>query len=207
MTHEQRIRSTYNRLSLKYDLRWKNYVAGTLGQLVQWLNLKGTERLLDVACGTGAFEGMLSEVNPFQRVIGVDLSEKMLMRAKKKLLVKDSISFLQAQASHLPFQGETFDVVVSASAFHFFPYPEKPLSEMVRVLRKGGRLVVMDWCRDYLFCRWLDFGLRIWDPAHYQCYSIAELKCFFKDVGLKVSSEEKFVVRPFWGIMMVEGVK
>lgn len=63
-----------------------------------------------------------------------------------------------------------------ASVFHYLPEPLQALAEWRRILRPGGRLVLIDWCRDFATIRALDFVLRRFDRAHGRAWGVAELR-------------------------------
>lgn len=207
MQKETKIREQYDELAEKYDLRWQDYISSTLSFLKKWMNVKGTERILDVACGTGALEQLLIEAHPNLDVSGIDISEKMLAVARRKLAAYPNVTFFEAEASHITFPSEHFDLVVCANSFHFFDDPIGSLAEMKRVLKTGGRVIVMDWCRDYLICQLCDFCLKIFDSAHKQCYTQRELWTFLTDADFHVMRERKFKANFIWGLMIAEATK
>ena len=207
MQKEARVREQYDHLAEKYDLRWRDYVSSTLSFLKKWMAVKGTERILDVACGTGTLEQLLVKDHPNQNISGIDISERMLAVAKRKLAVYPNVTFFNASASEIPFPEESFDRVVCASSFHFFDDPTRSLREMRRVLKTGGSVIILDWCRDYLICRLCDLCLRLFDPAHKQCYSQDELHRFLSEIGLHAVKEKKFKINLAWGMMIAEAVK
>ena len=96
--------------------------------------------VLDVATGTARLAHTLfHEVGFRGRIIGVDLSRKMLERAVEKVARwKDRTTLLWDDASRLPFPTETFEAVTCLEALEFLPNPDEVLQEMVRVLRPGG---------------------------------------------------------------------
>lgn len=100
--------------------------------------------VLDVATGTGRLPLALLEQPTFQgRVIGVDLSRKMLAAAAPKLAPYGSRSVLMhTPAEHLPFPDDTFDLVTCLEALEFMMHPRDILCELARVLRPGGLLVL-----------------------------------------------------------------
>lgn len=144
---------------------------------------------------------------PGLSITGVDISEKMLTVAGTKHTLSPNLTFLQAKASNLPFESEKFDAVVCANCFHYFDQPGQTLVEMKRVLKKGGRLVLLDWCRDYLVCRICDVFLKLLDPAHKGCYSLAQAEKLFTENGMKVSEKAKFRFGLIWGLMVLESIK
>ena len=94
---------------------------------------------LDVACGTGdmAIELMKRGCS----VAGIDLSEEMLTIARRKTA---SANFQLANAEALPFDDATFDAVTSAFGIRNFVHLDKGLAEMARVLKSGGRMVILE---------------------------------------------------------------
>lgn len=95
--------------------------------------------ILDVACGTGDLT--LDLLRRGHRVTGVDLSEQMLALAKGKA---PSATYLVADAEALPFADASFDAVTCAFGIRNFVHLEKGLGEMLRVLKPGGRLVILE---------------------------------------------------------------
>ncbi len=150
MSVELKVKNQYDRLAEIYDRRWNSYVSNTLNFLLNYLRetsqLAGNENVLDIACGTGELERMILNVYPNLKIVGVDISEKMLDMAQLKL---PQLEFVKASASSLPFPDYNFDIVVIVSAFHYFENPVEVLEEIRRILKPKGRLIVMDWCRDY----------------------------------------------------------
>jgi ubiquinone/menaquinone biosynthesis C-methylase UbiE len=205
MPTESTVKEQYDRLAEIYDLRWHSYLTNTLTFLKNYLNLSGGEMILDIACGTGELERLLLEDFPHLRIIGVDISEKMLDIARSKLADRPNLEFLQASAIALPFQDHSFDLVVTASALHYFEPPVDSLKEMHRILKPNGKLIVMDWCRDYWVCQALDLFLKISDPAHKTCYSQRELRDFLSTSGFEIEDEHKQKFGMFWGIMVATG--
>ncbi len=121
---EVKVRAQYERLANIYDIRWRNYIANTLSFLYNWEQIDPKARVLDVACGTGEFERLLLNKNSTQKIIGIDISEKMLNIAKEKYQAYSNVEFHQTSVNSLPFNNHAFDVVVCANAFHYFEQPQ-----------------------------------------------------------------------------------
>lgn len=101
---------------------------------------KAGETALDVGCGTGNYSLALARRG--LTVTGVDVSTDMLAAAERKARGLESVKFMRADATALPFAPESFDLVLSVTAFEFVKDPARAVSECWRVLRPGGRLVV-----------------------------------------------------------------
>jgi len=100
-------------------------------------------RLLDIGCGTGELVGRLAWRG--WNVIGLDLCETMLHRARFKLNGNASrVRLTVGDSEQLPFGDGVFDAVTCANSFHHYPHQEAVVAEMHRVLRPGGRLLVLD---------------------------------------------------------------
>ncbi|MEL6763847.1 MAG: class I SAM-dependent methyltransferase [Cyanobacteria bacterium J06607_6] len=192
------VRNQYNRLAKIYDQRWQGYISQTLNFLYDWSALDGDEIVLDVACGTGEFERHALAHHPEQSVTGVDLSPSMLEIARQKC---PTVNFTLGSATALPFGADRFDVVLSANAFHYFEPVDQALGEMVRVTRPGGRVIILDWCRDDWLCQLCDWGLKLVDPAHRQCYTQTEFHALLRQQNLQIVGHRR-VRFGWWGLMV-----
>jgi arsenite methyltransferase len=125
-------------------------------ELLDRLGLQGHERLLDIGCGRGAVLLMAARRLPRGRAVGVDLwsttdqsgNAAAVTRRNADLEgVAERIALHTADMRHLPFEDESFDVVVSSLAIHNVPAAAeraKALREAARVLKRGGRLMIAD---------------------------------------------------------------
>jgi ubiquinone/menaquinone biosynthesis C-methylase UbiE len=105
--------------------------------------LRSGERVLDVACGTGILaEAVADRVGPGGTVVGLDINDGMLAVARRRA---PAIEWRHAPAEALPFDGRTFDAVVSQFGLMDFEARRRALEEMTRVLRPGGSLAVAVW--------------------------------------------------------------
>jgi ubiquinone/menaquinone biosynthesis C-methylase UbiE len=200
------VREQYDHLSKIYDQRWSRYVANTLSFLKTWAQISPTDLVLDVACGTGEFERLILTEHPTQQMAGVDISEEMLAIARQKLHHYPSVSFQAASASVLPFPNSRFDLIVSASAFHYFENPDAALAEMKRTLKPDGKIIILDWCKDSLLCRAYDFWLKMTDPAYQQCYTQTEFHNLLNAAGFKIHRAAKVRFGLLWRLMAAAAV-
>jgi ubiquinone/menaquinone biosynthesis C-methylase UbiE len=203
---EPTVRSQYNRMAALYDRIWSRYVFKTLSYLKDWAQIASTSTVLDVACGTGEFERLLLLEQPTQSIVGVDLAENMLNIALQKCRDYPNVSFQKASVAALPFADCSFDVVVSASAFHYFDDPIEALIEMRRVLKPNGELVILDWCKDDVLCRLYDFILKRFDPAYRQCYTQVEFHSFLNTADFRIQRTARVRVSLAWEIMIATAI-
>ncbi len=106
-------------------------------------------RVLDVGCGTGVFASRIREALPNAQVVGIDLVRGMLAKgAERWKRHADGVIAIQADSERLPFAWGTFDVVTCANSFHHYPHQDRAVDEMRRVLKPGGRLMLVNGYRD-----------------------------------------------------------
>lgn len=196
----QAVRREYDRLAPDYDRRWRSYIEATLRSVVEAAQFDGSERILDVACGTGELERRLLARWPTLGITGADVSAKMLQQAQAKDPARQ-VGWIEADASRLPVPDETFDVVLCANSFHYFRSPRDSLREMHRVLRPGGSLMLVDWCDDYLTCKLCSWWLRWRDPAFYRTYTLRGCRSLLEDAGFRMESADRFRINWLWGMM------
>jgi ubiquinone/menaquinone biosynthesis C-methylase UbiE len=94
--------------------------------------------VLDLGCGSGLFFSSVADRAEF--VVGVDVSGKLLLKAKK--CAAKNVFVVQADADHLPFQEGSFNETVSFTVLQNMPKPEKTMQEIKRVTVKGGKVAV-----------------------------------------------------------------
>lgn len=133
-------------LSLGIDIRWRRKAIALLKDLQP-------KAILDVATGTGDFAVEALSLQP-SKIIGVDISEGMLDVGRQKMKARqlDGIIELRSGDSEkLPFEDNFFDAVIVAFGVRNFEDLERGLSEMLRVVRPGGRIVVLEFSRPTKF--------------------------------------------------------
>jgi demethylmenaquinone methyltransferase/2-methoxy-6-polyprenyl-1,4-benzoquinol methylase len=147
----ERVNELFDSIAPRYDLvndlqslglhrHWK-------GRLVKLADAKPGDRVLDVCCGTGDIS--LAFARAGLKVVGLDFSEGMLAVARQRLVAGRAAAgeaqFLKGDALHLPFPDGSFEVVTMGYGLRNLADWEAGLREMLRVLRPGGRLLVLDF--------------------------------------------------------------
>lgn len=127
-------------LSLGIDILWRR-------KAIKLLKNDHPKMILDVATGTGDFAIEALKLNP-EKVIGVDISDGMLNVGRKKLKergLERKIELLNGDSEELPFEDNTFDAAIVAFGVRNFENLEKGLEDMNRVLKKGAKIVVLEF--------------------------------------------------------------
>lgn len=113
------------------------------GRLVRWSGAGPGCRVLDVCCGTG--DVSLALARQGAEVVGLDFSEPMLAVARRRVTDGGNVTFVAGDALNLPFQPDAFDAVTISYGLRNLAGIPAGLAEMVRVLRPGGRLLILDF--------------------------------------------------------------
>jgi len=105
-----------------------------------------TLRLTDIGCGTGRFLDFVKQAWPRLPVTGIDLSDAYIRHARQHLRRRSRVTTLVAKAESLPLADSSQDAVTSIFVMHELPPPVRRavIGECARVLRTGGRLVIVD---------------------------------------------------------------
>jgi demethylmenaquinone methyltransferase / 2-methoxy-6-polyprenyl-1,4-benzoquinol methylase len=148
-----KVRGVFDSVASKYDLMndlmsaglhraWKAYT-------VQVANLKPGERVLDIAGGTGDLaRAFARKVGESGVVVHTDINEAMLRQGRDRLLDEGLILPTSlADAEKLPFKSESFDLVSVAFGLRNMTHKDQALAEMCRVLKPGGRLLVLEFSK------------------------------------------------------------
>jgi ubiquinone/menaquinone biosynthesis C-methylase UbiE len=192
----------YDDLAAEYDRRWADYNARSLALLDPLLRGELGD-VLDLACGTANLLPRLGD--RARSYAGTDVSREMLRAARPRLAAAPIPAAVErADASHLPFPAASFDTVVCASALHDFPDPTAALAETRRVLRPGGRLLLLDWSRGRMTMRALNLWLRLSGDPFRRMYTMAEASALVEDAGFRVTYRERRAISWLWELWVIE---
>ncbi len=157
LTKKQQVEQMFDNISPKYD--FLNHFL-SLGIDIAWrkkaiklLSEVSPTTILDIATGTGDFAIESLKLDP-KEVIGVDISEGMLEKGREKIRNKKYdgiISLRKGDSEALSFEDNYFDGVIVAFGVRNFENLEKGLSEMLRVTREGGKIVILEFSKPGIF--------------------------------------------------------
>jgi arsenite methyltransferase len=156
------------------------------------------ERVLDIGSGPGLLAGELAAaVGPAGRVCGVDVSADMLALARTRDVPTGCapVEYLTAGAERLPYPDDTFDLAVSTQVMEYVPDVAAALAEAYRVLRPGGRLLLLDTDWDSIVWHSRDAGrmrqvLAVWDQHLVDPYLPRTLTGGLRGAGFTVSAPQ-----------------
>jgi ubiquinone/menaquinone biosynthesis C-methylase UbiE len=191
----------YTTLAPIYDQRWLAYLDASLHMTFEKIADLPTERVLDIACGTGRLLEMLSVRSEHSELVGIDKVPAMLNMARRKL--GDRATLLECDAAQLPFDDADYQLITCTSALHYFPNVDVVLREIRRVLSLNGNLIITDWCRDYAWMKVMNRILPWTQHAHAHTLSSNELEQSLSKAGFRIRSETKGKIDWFWGLMTV----
>ena len=168
------------------------FLRAAQGKVISLLNIQPGVHFLDVGCGTGWAVGQAANsVNDKGLFYGVDLSPKMIEKAKANFSGKDNFHFLQANSESIPLDDDFFDIIICTNSFHHYLHPDEALKEMHRLLKSGGKLYLLDPLADLWIGKFWDVLAKLKEPEHVKIYSTKEFQQLFAQAGLKYSSAAK----------------
>jgi ubiquinone/menaquinone biosynthesis C-methylase UbiE len=148
----------WDKASAVYEQYWAQQLAPAQARVLELADLQPGEHAIDIACGTGLVTFPAARaVGPGGRIVGTDLSQEMVNRAAAEALARgiNQTTFERMDAEELGCPDESLDAALCALGLMYVPSPARALSEMRRVLRPGGRVVVAVWgAREH--CGWAE---------------------------------------------------
>lgn len=189
---------TYDRSLLHHFLFQPSYRM-FLREVHSWRReMKQPFDLLDIGCGTGQFATMLTRCSMPVRAVGLDYSPNMCQVAAgnvRGLDLDGRLAFLAGDSEHLPFADASFDAVTCSNSFHHYPHQQSVVKEIRRILRPGGRFMLVDGFRDNIV-GWFVFDVVITKvEGHVFHAPWSTVKGYFETAGFRDIRFRKF---GFW---------
>jgi ubiquinone/menaquinone biosynthesis C-methylase UbiE len=172
---DQRLRDEFNKWAAdgRGDEMERHHIS-IVEQTLQQMDLKPGDRVLDLGCGVGwASRIMARMVAPEGQVVGVDISDEMIARARAASREIDNVMFVWGSAQQVPWQENFFDKVLSVESFYYYTDQERALAELFRVMAPKGKLYIL---------------INLYRENHYSLRWVDELK-----VPVQVRSEQEYV--------------
>ena len=150
----------------KHVHRLHPYLGKFVPQLVEVFlrrHVRPGERVLDLGCGAGWATRLLARLvsdgpEGFGQVVGLDVSDEMIRRARAASRDFDNIMYVWGSAQQIPWEENFFDKVLSVESFYYYPDQERALAELFRVMAPHGRLfILINLYKDNPYSlRWVD---------------------------------------------------
>ncbi len=158
VTKKEQVATMFNNISKTYD--FLNHFM-SLGIDIIWRKMAIKELLkekpqiiLDVATGTGDFAFEALEILKTKKIVGVDISEGMLAIAKEKIIKRKKSDVFEVKlgdSEKLLFDNDSFDAITVAYGVRNFENLEKGIADMLRVLKPGGKAVILEFSKPKVF--------------------------------------------------------
>lgn len=179
MTADEILREEFNRWAdAGRGEEMENHHRYITEQTIRHMSLRPGERALDLGCGTGWATRLLARLvgqgpSGFGQVIGLDVSDEMIHRAREQSSEFDNVMYVWGPAGKIPWEENYFEKVLSVESFYYYPDQERALAELFRVMAPQGRLFIL---------------INLYKDNHYSLRWVDELK-----VPVQVRSEAEYV--------------
>ncbi|MDO5293514.1 MAG: methyltransferase domain-containing protein [bacterium] len=185
----------FDQIAKDYDTSFDGkYVRSMYPELVERIRKEKPKTVLDLGCGNGNVLAELMSDNKI-KLFGADLSSQMVEEAMKRV---PTGTFCVANAEDLPYEDNSFDVIVCNASFHHYTNPIRVVEEMKRVLKKNGTLILGDPTAPFsLYLKFLNWTLRWMKSGDFHIYDKKEITTLLSSKGFKVSGFKKISSRNF----------
>ena len=158
--------------------------------VIEKMYLAPTDNVLDVGCGTGWLARRLAALVPEGRVVGMDVSDEMVRRARGAAADLENLLFIAGGVEEIPWEANFFTRAISVESAYYWPDPAAGLREIFRVLREGGSAwVAINYYRDNAHCH--QWGELLGVPAH--LLAAEDWAALFREAGFANVEHERIL--------------
>ncbi len=191
-THQEKIVDQFSKQAIPFS-----QVPGHLDSLellVEMAQPTEEDCALDVACGPGLVACAFARL--CRQVTGIDITPAMVEQAEKRQKEQglDNLTWSVGDALPLPYDDASFSLVITRYSLHHFPDPQKVLTEMIRVCRPGGRILVADVAIEPSKSADYDALEIMRDPSHTHALTTEEFSSLFRRSGLLDCRQSAYLV-------------
>jgi len=156
--------------------------------LLDRMRLSPDDNVLEIGCGAGWLAALLAEQVPEGRVVGLDVSDEMVRRARKRNDAIENVMFVVGEAGEIPWDAHFFSQALSVESAYYWPEPARGVRETFRVLREGGAAwVLINFYQENPHAHQWKEALTV--PAH--LLAAEEWAALFRDAGFTDVSCER----------------
>jgi ubiquinone/menaquinone biosynthesis C-methylase UbiE len=168
--------------------------SSSLDALTELSKPSASDEVLDVACGPGIVACHFAPL--VAQITGIDITPEMIRQAEaaQKARGLTNMSWQIAPAEPLPFEDNSFSLVVTRYSFHHFQHPDDVFAEMLRVCKPGGRLLIADVAQPDEKAARYDEIERLRDPSHVHALSRSEFARLFSSPMLRAARFSEYKV-------------
>ncbi|MBE6049089.1 MAG: class I SAM-dependent methyltransferase [Clostridium sp.] len=199
--YKKKSKESFDKQADTYDMGIKGEHAKKLYKtLMDKIKDENFKTVLDVGCGTGNMLNMI--INKYNDVeaYGIDISDKMLLKAKEKL--GDRAYLTLGDSENLPYKDDKFDLIMCNDSFHHYPNPVNVLKEFHRVLKSGGVLILGDCWQPTVSRFIMNFCIKlgVTNCGDVKMYSEQEIcsmlrKASFKNIKFELVNDKSYLVK------------
>ena len=151
---EERLRAEFNRWAQagRGDEMAEEHAAIAAGMLAQ-MTFRPNDKILDLGCGAGWLSGILADKVPAGQVVGMDVSDEMVGRARRRYADRVNLMFIIAGAEDFPWDDNFFNQAVSVESAYYWADPAQAFREILRVLQPGGTArILINLYKENTYC-------------------------------------------------------
>ncbi|NHI04388.1 hypothetical protein DYY67_1246 [Candidatus Nitrosotalea sp. TS] len=190
--HNKNIISQFTKQAVPFTKKMEHSHEGAFRLMVKVTGVTKDDTVLDVACGSGLVSCALAGI--VNHVTGIDITPAMIEQAKllqnsKKL---ENLTWKIGDVTSLPFENDSFSLVITRYSFHHMMDPISVLSEMKRVCKPGGRIAVIDVTPDKDKADRYNKMEKLRDPSHAKALTINEFESMFNQLNIAIQKTESY---------------
>ena len=197
--YKEKSRKSFNRYAVEYDkTNCCDHAKKLYANIIKEVESVNFTSMLDVGCGTGELINIIKSKNDKAKYYGLDLSENMIKVAESKL--GNNAMLAVGDSENLPYEDSEFDLILCNDSFHHYPNPEKVLSEMYRVLKDNGYLIIGECAQPIISREIVNIFMKFSSDGDVKIYSKKEfikmlIKVGFKDIDYKKVNHTSCVIK------------
>ncbi|OGU16406.1 MAG: methyltransferase type 11 [Geobacteraceae bacterium GWC2_53_11] len=195
------IKETFNTVSDAYDSKALRFFPASAAHLASILSLNGTERVIDIATGTGNAALALAPRLPHGSVLGIDFSAGMLDQARAKAAARNirNVEFIEMDMQGINLNEAGFDVATCAFGIFFVENMDSQLAQIAALVKEGGTIAICNFqesyfnpLRDLMVTRLVNYGVQLPPQTWRRIATEAGCRELFETAGIRnIRVEEK----------------